>query len=46
MISREYFMILNSGQPLCVAFLDLYSIASTKGAKATDLWVRQGDGGA
>ena len=32
-------------QPLCEAFPDLYSIASTKGAKATDLRVRQGDGG-
>ena len=28
--------------PLCEAFLDLYSIAGTKGAMAADLWVHQG----
>ena len=32
-------------QPLCIAFPCLYSIAANKGAKATDLWVRQGGGG-
>ena len=33
-------------QPLCVAFPVLYSIAANKGAKAADLWVRLGGGGA
>ena len=32
-------------QPLYIDFFGLYSIASNKGAKAADLWVKQGVGG-
>ena len=33
-------------QPLCDAFLDLYSIAGSKGAKVAEIWVREDGGGA
>ena len=33
-------------QPLCDAFPDLYSIAVSIGAKATEIWVREDGGGA
>ena len=33
-------------QPLCEAFPDLYSIASSKGANAAKIWVREDGGGA
>ena len=33
-------------QPLCDAFAGLYSIVSSKGAKAVEIWVREDGGGA
>ena len=33
-------------KPLCDAFPNLYSIAGSKGAKATEIWVREDGGGA